>query len=59
MPFYVKYADKESIAEVRSEEDLSEFLLNILDEDSKEAILAFNLPKRYGWVYRIDAEEAI
>ncbi|MCL2247984.1 MAG: DUF58 domain-containing protein [Oscillospiraceae bacterium] len=57
MPFYVKYADKDSIAEVKSEGDLSKFLLNILDEESKEIIYAHNLPKRYGWVYRIDADE--
>jgi len=59
MPFYVKYADKDGIAEVRSEEDLSEFLLNILDEESKSIIYAYNLPKRYGWVYRVDAEETV
>jgi len=57
MPFYVKYADKESVAEVTKEEDLIDFLSDVLDAESRDSIYCPNLPTRFAWVYRIDGKD--
>jgi len=57
MPFFVKYGDKESVAEVTKEDDLIDFLSDILDADTKDAIYCPNLPTRFAWVYQVDGKE--
>ncbi|MCL2221638.1 MAG: DUF58 domain-containing protein [Oscillospiraceae bacterium] len=58
MPFYVKYADKESVAEVTKEDDLIEFLSDVLDAESRDALYCPNLPTRFAWVYQVDGKDA-
>ena len=59
MAFYVKYADKEVVAEVMNEEDLMAFLRNVLDAKGKERSCCTNLPARFAWTYQIDAKESV
>lgn len=58
MPFYVKFADSEDIAEVTKKEDLSNFLINALDAETKISKLSYTLPKRFAWTYQVDGETA-
>ena len=58
MPFFVKYSDKENAAEVTKEEDLIEFLVDVLDENSEDVKYCPHLPARFAWVYKVDGDES-
>ena len=56
MPFYIKYGDSATIAEITQHPDLIEFLHSLVDEAIKIKINAEQIPSRFSWIFRIDAK---
>ena len=56
MPFYVKYGEKSTIAEITQETDLVEFLHSIFNDTVSKQIISDQIPSRFSWVFRIDAD---
>jgi len=55
MPFYVKFGEEATIAEVKDEKDLIDFLLRVLDKSINNKVALNTMPTRFSWVFCIDA----
>lgn len=51
MPFYVKFADDSTVAEVNDEKDLVDFLCRVLGDKAKVSNFT---PSRFSWIFRIE-----
>jgi len=56
--FYVKYNDDMTVMEINRENDLVEFLCNVLAKNEGKSINKFHAPSRFSWVYRVDASSS-
>jgi hypothetical protein len=55
MPFYVKLGKKTNTTEIKRENDLIEFLRDVLDDTEKKKLSFCAMPARFAWIYRVDA----
>ena len=55
MPFYVKFGEDETYAEIRQADDLIGFLLEVQDKKSEKSVKYVLLPTRFSWIFRIEA----
>jgi len=59
MPFYVKFGDDATIAEITHESDLVDFLRCVLDDTEGGMHKSNHLSARFSWVFRIDGGSII
>jgi len=55
MPFYVKYDENINVMEITQENDLAEFLCQILIKTDDKTQITKQVPTRFSWVFRVDA----
>jgi len=58
LPFYLRYADRAEVAEIKQESDVADFLLGIFDDSTGNIQKPSRIPARFSWVFRIDARSA-
>jgi len=58
MPFYVRYDEDTTIAEVARETDMINFLCYVLGGIENKALKLNQMPSRFSWVYRIDGRDS-
>jgi len=59
MPFYARYGDDTTIAEISHETDLINFLCYVLGGIENKALKFGHMPSRFSWVFRIDGREGL
>ena len=58
MPFYARFAENTTIAEISHETDLINFLCYVLGGIENKSLNLDQMPSRFSWVYMIDGKES-
>jgi len=56
MPFYVKYSDEITVAEIKYSNDMVDFLCKVLTVQDEKTQKTDRVPSRFSLVYRVDAK---
>jgi len=57
LPYYIKYDDDSSVYEITGAGALEDYLFRLLDGKSHTLPVPANIPVRFNWVFRVDANE--
>lgn len=58
LPYYIKFGDDADIVEIKQDTDLIDYLFFIMDDKAKKIVASDSIPRRFAWVFRIDARAA-
>jgi len=58
MPFFVRFGENSTIAEIVHEADMINFLLYVLGGVENKALRLDQMPSRFSWVFRIDSKDS-